>query len=381
MRFKLWASCALGLEAVVARELQKLEVAEIQTDNGWISFEGSNLDLARANLWLRTADRVWWEVASFPCRTFEELFQGVKGIPWGEILPVDAEFPMQAHTYKSQLTSLPAIQRTAKKAVVEVLQSHYRRLRLSEEGDHYPLKVFLVADRCRVLLDTSGSGLHRRGYRTWNAPAPLRETLAAALVQLSVWNKERPLVDPFCGSGTICLEAAMLGLNMAPGLTRRFAAEKWPIVGRSAWEEALEEAESAFDERTQLDICGYDNDPQTLKLARLHLKQCGLEGRGISFREGDVRRLRLKGKYGVVITNPPYGQRLLEIREAEELYSVLGEAAAHNPTWSYYVISSHPKFEEFFGARAQRRRKVHNSMLACQYFQFPGPKPPKGEEG
>lgn len=174
MRFKLWASCALGLEAVVARELQKLEVAEIQTDNGWISFEGSNLDLARANLWLRTADRVWWEVASFPCRTFEELFQGVKGIPWGEILPVDAEFPMQAHTYKSQLTSLPAIQRTAKKAVVEVLQSHYRRLRLSEEGDHYPLKVFLVADRCRVLLDTSGSGLHRRGYRTWNAPAPLR---------------------------------------------------------------------------------------------------------------------------------------------------------------------------------------------------------------
>lgn len=375
MKFNLVASCALGLESVVARELNNLGMADVHADNGRVKFTGDESALCRANLWLRSADRVWLSLKKFPCSNFEELFWGVKSIPWPELMPVNAEFPVDAHTYKSLLTSLPAIQRTAKKAIVEVMQARYRRTVLDESGAHFPVKIFLVNDECEVLLDTSGSGLHKRGYRTWNAPAPLRETLAAGLVQLSYWNKDRVLVDPFCGSGTICIEAAMLGLNMAPGLTRKFAAEGWSFVGAQAWQNALEEAEDLFDRQTTLHIAGFDNNPKTLKLARLHLQQCGLEDRGIHFQERDVRDFSTSAKYGVVITNPPYGERLLEIEEAEDLYAVLGNLRAQMSDWSFYVISSHPEFEACFGAKAQRKRKLYNGMIACNYFQYPGPKP------
>ena len=297
MKFNLIASCALGLESVVARELNNLGMAEVRANNGRVSFIGDESALCRANLWLRSADRVWWSLKKFPCTTFEELFLGVKSIPWSELMPVNAEFPVDAHTYRSLLTSLPAIQRTAKKAIVEVMQARYRRTVLDETGAHFPVKIFLANDECEILLDTSGSGLHKRGYRTWNAPAPLRETLAAGLVQLSYWNKDRALVDPFCGSGTICIEAAMLGLNMAPGLTRKFAAEGWSFVGSQNWQNALEEAEDLFDRQTTLHIAGFDNNPKTLKLARLHLQQCGLEDRGVHFQERDVRDFSTSANY------------------------------------------------------------------------------------
>lgn len=378
MLFDLIASCALGLEAVVARELKNLNMQDIRSENGRVLFKGTALDVCRANIWLRSADRVWWHLKTFPCETFEDLFVGVKGIAWDDLMPVDAEFPVDAHTHNSMLTSLPAIQRTAKKAVVEVMQNAYRRTVLSENGPHFPIRVFLVNDTCEILLDTSGSGLHKRGYRTWNAPAPLRETLAAALVQLSYWSKERPLADPFCGSGTICLEAAMIGLNMAPGLTRKFASEKWAsVIDRKCWDDALDEAESLFDRTSSLHICGYDNDPRTLKLARMHLSQCGLEGRGIHFQVQDVRDFKNSQKYGVIITNPPYGQRLLELQEAEDLYTVLGRICRSLPTWSHYIISSHPDFEACFGSKAARKRKLYNGMIACNYFQYPGPCPPR----
>ena len=328
MQFNLIASCALGLEAVVARELKKLQMHDVRSENGRVLFKGGASDICRANMWLRSADRVWWSLQKFRCETFEDLFQGLKYMPWPQFMPVDAEFPVEAHTHNSLLTSLPAIQRTAKKAIVESMRNHYHRNVFDETGAHYPIRIFLTDNECEVLLDTSGSGLHKRGYRTLNAAAPLRETLAAALVQLSYWNKERILVDPFCGSGTICIEAAMLGLNMAPGLTRKFASESWPLIKKEDWQGAMQEADDLFDRHTSLHISGFDNDPRVLKLARIHLRQSGLENRGVHFQEQDVRDWKNSQSYGVLITNPPYGQRLLELEEAEDLYTLLG---------SYYI--------------------------------------------
>ncbi|MBQ7529630.1 class I SAM-dependent RNA methyltransferase [bacterium] len=374
MQYHLIATCSLGLEAVVARELNNLGMSNVRSDNGQIHFEADEFGLAKSNIWLRSADRVWWLVKSFPCHTFEELFQGMKTIPWGEIIPVNGRFPVDAHSHNSTLTSLPAIQRTAKKAAVEVMQNKYRRLVFTEDGSaHYPIKVFLVKDVCSIMVDTSGSGLHRRGYRTLNAAAPLRETLASALVQLSYWNKDRLLIDPFCGSGTICLEAAMLGLNMAPGLTRKFAYETWPIIEERVCKMALQEAQDTFDRHSKLNIQGYDNDPQVLKLANFHLQKVGLQGRGITFNLRDIAQFQSDEEYGIIITNPPYGERLLEREEAEELYKVLGNIKRGLPTWSVYSISSDPQFEKYFGQQAKRKRKVYNGMIACNYFQYPGP--------
>lgn len=373
----LVATCALGLEAVVARELLALGIPETRTENGHVVFHGGPEELCRANLWLRSADRVWLRLGEFPAADFEELYQGTKALPWADLLPRDAEFPVDAHTHHSQLTSLPAIQRTVKKAAVEALKARYRVERFEETGPRFPIRAFLVRDHCAIMLDASGSGLHRRGYRTLNAPAPLRETLAAALVQLSYWRADRLLVDPFCGSGTIPIEAAMIGLKRAPGLRREFAAEGWPLVGRKRWMAAREEAEDAFDRTTTLQIQGFDVDPDSLGLARVHLRQSGLEGRGIHFQQAAIADFRSSRKHGVLITNPPYGERMLERREAEELYRQLGRVTAGLPTWSIYVLSSHPDFARHFGQPITRRRKLYNALLPCTYYQIPGPPPPK----
>lgn len=376
MKYNLQATCALGLEAVVARELKALGIEDAKSNNGSVAFTGGNLEIAKANVWLRSADRVWLELAQFPCHSFEDLFQGTKAICWRDYFPGNACFPVDAHSHNSLLTSIPAIQRTAKKAIVECMQQLFRRQELPENGPKFGVKVFLVNDVCKIMLDTSGSGLHRRGYRTLNAVAPLRETLASALVQLTYWNKERLLVDPFCGSGTIAIEAAMLGLRMAPGMNRQFAAQHWPFVGRKAWELARDEAEDLFDRTTRLQICGFDNDSSALGLARVHLQQSGLENRGIHFERQDVANFRIRQKYGVMITNPPYGERMLEQQEAEALYEVLGNVCRGLPTWSLYIICSHPGFAEHFGLPITRRRKVYNGLIPCVYYQIPGPKPP-----
>ena len=377
MNLTLVATCALGLEAVVARELKDLGVEGARTENGHVTFQGGPEELCRANLWLRSADRVWLSVGEFPAATFEELFEGTKGLPWPDLLPRDARFPVDGHTHGSQLTSLPAVQRTVKKAVVEAMQARYRTEWLPETGATFGIRAFLVRDRCQLMLDTSGSGLHRRGYHTLNAPAPLRETLAAGLVLLSYWRPDRLLVDPFCGSGTIPIEAAMIGLRRAPGLQRAFASEDWPLVGRRAWEAARREADEAFDRSTTLEIQGYDVDPEVLALARVHLRQSGLEGRGIGFQRRDVADFQASREYGVLVTNPPYGERMLERRQAEELYATLGRVTANLPTWSLYVLSSHPDFARHFRQPVTRRRKLYNGMIPCTYHQIPGPPPPR----
>ncbi len=377
MQLNLVATCALGLEAVIARELQRLNVDNIKSHNGYVSFTGDAGALCRANIWLRSADRVWLCLSEFACETFEELFQGVKRLPWPLLLPREACFPVDALTHNSRLTSLPAVQRTAKKAVVEVMQSHYHLRELPETGALFPIRLFLVNDVCRVMLDTSGSGLHKRGYRTLNAAAPLRETLAAALLQLSYWNKDRLLLDPFCGSGTIPIEAAFIGLNRAPGLRRSFCSERWPFVKPGIWREAREEAEDLFDRRSRLQIIGRDIDGQVLKLAQFHLRQADLPENAVVFQREDVRGLRSRRQFGVIVTNPPYGERVMEREEAEEIYAVMGEVFAPLKTWSVYAISSNPDFEYFYGRKAERRRKVYNGMMQCTYYQYPGPKPPE----
>ncbi len=373
--YELTASCALGLEAVAAREMRDYGFSNVRVRNGWVDFSGEDRDICEANMWLRTIDRVWIKMAEFSCRSFEDLYQGMKMVSWADYMPGNACFPVDAHTHSSRLTSLPAIQRTAKKAAVEVMQDRYRSLRLPEDGALFPIKIFLVNDACTVLLDTSGTGLHRRGYHTLNSEAPLRETLAAGLVLLSYWNKSRALVDPFCGSGTIVLEAAMIALDRAPGLKRSFAFERWPFIDGRVLSEVREEAEDLFDRKTVLDISGFDINGKVLGLARAHLAAAGLEGRGIHFQEQDVRDFSTRKKYGVIITNPPYGERMLEKSEAEDLYAILGGKCQALETWSHYVISPNPDFEKFFGMKAARRRKLHNGLIPCSYYQFPGPKP------
>lgn len=377
MNLELTATCSFGLEAVVTRELKALECADVRADNGSVSFTGTPRQMARANMWLRSADRVWVRVGRFPATTFEELFQGVRKLPWPDLLPRDACFPVEGMSHGSQLSSVPACQGVAKKAVVESLRDRYHTEWFREDGPTFRIRISIVADICTVALDSSGRGLHRRGYRTLNAQAPLRETLAAALVQLSYWSPSRLLVDPFCGSGTIPIEAAMIGLSRAPGLERAFDWEAWPWVGKGVTRQVREEAEDALDRKTRLDIRGYDADGEVLRLARHHLAAAGLEDRGITFEKRPVESFRSKHEYGVIITNPPYGERLGDQAEAERLYRELGRVTEPLRTWSVYVLTAHPAFEKPFGQDSVKRRKLFNGMMPCTYYQFPGPPPPR----
>lgn len=379
---QLMASCSFGLEAVLARELRALGHQQVQSDNGQVSFEGNTADLLRANLWLRTADRVWLTLAEFPASDFEELFQGVQTVAWADMLPKNAEFPVTGNCVKSKLDSVPACQKIVKKAVVESLKKTYKLKWFPEDGPVFPIRFSLVKNRCTVAIDTSGTGLHRRGYRTFNAEAPLRETVAAGLVLLSYWNSERLLFDPFCGSGTILIEAAMIGLDRAPGLLRDFACEKWGFLDRKALKEVRGEAEDRFDRTTSLSLFGSDADGRVLSLARRHIEQAELEDRGIFVQKRSMERFASKKKYAVLITNPPYGERQFDTESVTRLYVSMGEV--FRPlldTWSMYFLSSHADFEQHFGQKCQRRRKLYNGRLAVTYYQYPGPRPPsRGQE-
>ena len=366
--YKLVATCALGLEMPLGRELEALGLGPIERDNAQVSFPYTPHNLAKANYWLRTADRVWLQLAEFPCRDFEELFQGVKAIDWPGLLPQDAHFPVEV---------VSSCQSVAKKAAVEKMQTVYGIATFAETGAPYAIRVFIVYDRARVFIDSSGEGLHRRGYRTYNAKAPLRETVAAALVQLSHWTPNRELYDPMCGSGTILLEAACIGLNKAAGVERPFASQRWPFLGRACWEEVHKEALDLYDRRTQLRIFGSDNDPRVLKLARTHTEQAGLEGRGVFTQNRDVGEFSSKKKYGVMITNPPYGRRLSTEEEVEELTRTL--AQVFEPladTWSLYYYTAFDRFAEVYGREPERVRKIYNGRIPANLLQYPGPKPP-----
>ena len=382
--YRFSASCAFGLEAVLTRELRQLEFQGISADNGRVYFDGDWLSMARANLWCRTADRIWLQIGSFSASTFDELFEGTRKLAWKDHLPSSASFPVDGLSHNSLLTSVPACQGIVKKAIVESLKAHHGGDWLPEDGPSYPVRFILNRDQCILEIDTSGAGLHKRGYRLLTNLTPLRETLAAGLVQLSYWNANRLLLDPFCGSGTILIEAAMLALHRAPGMSRSFVSQHWPQVGGQVWDEARQEAEDRFDRHTKLEILGYDVDPETLRFARANLRKSGLEDRGLFLETRPVEKLRSQRKYGVLITNPPYGDRdpvAPKPDVAERLYQQFGQACQPlMSTWSVYVLTSHSRFAHFFGMRETKRRKLYNGLIECVYYQYPGPRPPKPVE-
>jgi putative N6-adenine-specific DNA methylase len=373
----LIATTAFGMEAVTARELDKLGYTEHTTENGHIYYKGDLEAICRSNLWLRTADRVLLNMGQFKALSFEDLFQGTKAIPWEEWLPDNAQFIVNGRSVKSKLFSIRDCQAIVKKAIAERLKSAYKKGWIEETGPRFKIEVALLNDIATLTIDTSGHGLHKRGYRAEVGGAPIKETLAAGLIMISRWRPDRALLDPFCGTGTIAIEAAMIGMNIAPGLNAHFDAEDWPIMlenGGELWKKAREEAENAVEKDKELRIYASDIDYFQLSLAMKHAHLAGVEDK-IHFQKVDFGVTSSRYQYGFVITNPPYGERLMEKQETEELYKRMGRHFKNFPTWSFYVITSCETFEKHFGRKASKRRKLYNGNLKCDYYQFWGPKP------
>ena len=376
--YQLVAPCHFGLEAVLKREIYDLGYEITQVEDGRVTFEGDAEAICRANVFLRTAERVLLLVGRFRATTFDELFEGVKALPWEEYLPKDAKFWVKkASSIKSKLFSSSDIQSIVKKAVVERLKREYEVEWFPEDGAAYPIRVFLLKDEVMVTLDTSGESLHKRGYRTMTSKAPLTETLAAALLMLTPWKADRIFVDPFCGSGTFPIGAAMMAANIAPGMHREFIAEQWTnLIDRKLWYETVEEAEEMVDTSVSVDIQGYDIDGEVVKAARENAKRAGVADM-IHFQERQVSELRHPKKYGFIVTNPPYGERLEDKKDLPELYTQIGEAYRNLDSWSMYMITSYEDTEKYIGRKADKNRKIYNGMLKTYFYQFMGPKPPK----
>lgn len=376
--FELLVPCHFGLEAVLKKEIYDLGYEISKVEDGRITFLGDAEAICRANIFLRTAERVLIQVGRFKATTFEELFQGIKAIPWEEYIPEDGKFWVKkASSINSKLFSPSDIQSIAKKAMVERMKTKYKKEWFAEDGAHYPVRIFLLKDEVTVAIDTSGDSLHKRGYRTMTSKAPLTETLAAALILLTPWRKDRILVDPFCGSGTFPIEAAMIAANIAPGMNREFTAESWTnLIDRKLWYECVQEAEDMIDTSVQVDIQGYDIDGDVVKAARENAKRAGVDHM-IHFQQRAVADLRHPKKYGFIITNPPYGERLEEKADLPELYSQIGEAYANLDAWSMFLITSYEDTERYIGRKADKNRKIYNGMLKTYFYQFMGPKPPK----
>ena len=376
--YELVVPCHFGMEAVTKREIYDLGYEITRVEDGRITFEGDAEAICRANVFLRTAERVLLLVGRFKATTFEELFQGIKALPWEEYIPQDGKFWVKkASSIKSKLFSPSDIQSIAKKAMVERLKQVYRTEWFKEDGAAYPVRIFLLKDEVMVALDTSGDSLHKRGYRLATSKAPITETLAAALIMLTPWKKDRILVDPFCGSGTFPIEAAMLAANIAPGMNREFTAESWTnIIPKQLWYDAVEEAEDMVDKDIQVDIQGYDIDGDVVKAARENARRAGVDHL-IHFQQRAVADLRHPKKYGFVITNPPYGERLEEKADLPELYTTIGEVYKNLDAWSMYMITSYQDTERYIGRKADKNRKIYNGMIKTYFYQFMGPKPPK----
>ena len=377
MQLQLIATAAFGLEAVVVREIKALGYAASVVRPGRVAFVADAAGLCRANLWLRSADRVLVELARFPAADFDALFDTTQALPWEDWVAPNSALPVRGRSHKSQLTSVPAIQRTVKKALADRLIAKLRK-ELPESGPPVPVEVSLMENEATIDLDASGDGLHRRGYRKLAAAAQLRETLAAALVQLSFWKPGRPLIDPFCGTGTIVIEAAMIGRRLAPGRCRTFAAEQWPAIRRQTWQEAREEAADAALGVLEERIIGWDADPESIKLARYHAEQAGVND-DIHFQQRGFDDLSSKRQYGCLITNPPYGERMGSEREIAELYQSMPLKFRQLKTWSHYILTARSDFESLVGQKADRRRKLYNGRLTCTYYQYHGPRPPRDD--
>ncbi|MCM2371689.1 bifunctional 23S rRNA (guanine(2069)-N(7))-methyltransferase RlmK/23S rRNA (guanine(2445)-N(2))-methyltransferase RlmL [Aporhodopirellula aestuarii] len=378
--FDLIAVCAFGLEAVVRRELTALGIESTIGESGRVHFQGDMETVAKTNLWLRCADRVTIRVAEFPAADFDALFETTKALPWGDWLPADAEFPVTGRSVKSTLTSVPACQRAIKRAIVDAMRRDHQTESLPETGPQFKIDVALLKDTATITIDSTGRGLHRRGYRSNVTAAPLKETLAAAMVMLSYWKRDRPLVDPFCGSGTILIEAAMIGRNMAPGQSRDFAFEQWPDSPRETLLQLRTEALQNVLEPLPQRLLGSDTDFRVLRFARENAEAAGVTA-DVHFETADVRDLKSSRRFGCMITNPPYGMRLGRDWEIEELYAAIPHVLRHLPTWSFYFLTSFGAFEKVLGRQADRRRKLYNGRIECTYYQFQGPKPVLGESG
>ena len=372
------APCHFGLESVLKREIQELGYEIIQVEDGRITFGGGIDAACRANIFLRTAERILLKVGSFRAVTFEELFQRTKEIPWENYIPEDGKFWVaKAASVKSKLFSPSDIQSIMKKAMVERMKTRYGISWIQETGASYPVRVFLMKDIVTVGIDTTGVSLHKRGYRPVAGKAPIAENLAAALIMLTPWRKDRILVDPFCGSGTFPIEAAMMAANITPGMNRSFTAEDWTnLIAKKNWYEAVNEAHDKVDDQIETDIQGYDADPEVIRTARRNAEEAGV-GHLIHFQQREVKDLRHPKKYGFVITNPPYGERLEEKSSLPRIYQEFGQAFRELDSWSAYMITSYEDAERYFGRKADRNRKVYNGMLRTYFYQFQGPKPPK----
>ena len=375
---ELVAPCHFGMEAVLKREILDLGYEIVQVEDGRITFRGEEEALCRANVFLRTAERILLKVGKVHAVTFEELFEKVKALPWEDYIPSDGRFWVaKASSVKSKLFSPSDIQSIVKKAIVERLKTVYHIEWFPETGAEYPIRISFMKDEAVICLDTTGLSLHKRGYRTMVSKAPIKETLAAALILLTPWKKDRILVDPFCGSGTFPIEAAMIAANIAPGMNRSFTAEKWTnIVGRKYWYHAIDEANDLVDDGIETDIQGYDIDGEIIKAARQNAQAAGVDHL-IHFQQRDVKDLSHPKKYGFIVTNPPYGERIEERENLPALYETIGKSYAGLDSWSMYLITAYADAERYIGKTADKNRKIYNGMMKTYFYQFLGPKPPR----
>ena len=377
-KIELVASCHFGLEAVLKKEILDLGYEIVRVEDGRVTFAGDEDAICRANIFLRTAERILLKVGQLHAVTFDELFEGIKALPWENYIPSDGKFWVaKASSVKSKLFSPSDIQSIVKKAIVERLKGVYSLQWFPETGAEYPIRISFMKDEAVVCLDTTGLSLHKRGYRTMVSKAPIKETLAAALLMLTPWHKERILVDPFCGSGTFPIEAAMMAANIAPGMNRSFTAEKWTnFVGRKYWYGAIDEANDLVNDQIETDIQGYDIDGDIIKAARQNAREAGVDHL-IHFQQRPLSELSHPKKYGFIVSNPPYGERLEEKSHLPALYTEIGDRFRELDSWSMYLITSYEDAEKYIGKKADKNRKIYNGMLKTYYYQFLGPKPPK----
>ena len=373
MNFKLIATCAAGIESIVGNELKHLGY-KVNVENGRVRFDGDVADIAKTNLWLRTADRIKIVVGEFTAKTFEELFQGVEGLNWEDFLPLDAKFPVAGKSQKSTLHNVPSAQAITKKAIVTKMSTVYhRRTKLPETGALYPIEVAINKDKVLITLDTTGSSLFKRGYRVNKGGAPLKENMAAALVLLARWYPEMPFVDPVCGSGTIPIEAALIGGTIAPGLKRNFAFEDWDWVDKDIIKQAREQAQAAIKKDIDLDISGYDIDGSMIEIAKENAVQAGVQDI-VNFKQMAVKDFKTDKINGVIVANPPYGERLSDKEHVHQLYQQMGKLYQPLTSWSKYILTSDLQFEQFYGTKATKRRKLYNGSLRTDFFQYWGKK-------
>ncbi|MFY0911363.1 THUMP domain-containing class I SAM-dependent RNA methyltransferase [Clostridioides difficile] len=379
--YTLISPCFFGMEKMLAREITNLGYEIIKTEDGRITYKTDEFGIAKSNMWLRCAERVHLKIAEFEAKSFDELFENTKRINWSRYIPYGAQFPIsKVSSIKSKLYSTPDVQAIVKKAIVESLKKSYLEDGLlKEDKEKYPIFVFIHKDKVTISIDTTGDALHKRGYREKANKAPIRETLAAGLIYLTPWKAGRVLVDPMCGSGTILIEAAMIGINMAPGLNREFISEKWRTLDKKIWWDVRKDAFNKIDNESKFKIYGYDIDEESIDIARENAEIAGVD-EYIEFNVGDATQFKSEDEFGFIITNPPYGERLEDKDSVKQLYKELGYAFRKLKNWSYYLITSYEDFEYEFGQKADKKRKLYNGMLKTNFFQYPGPKPPRNNK-